>query len=120
MVFEGNRYDLVFVVVVNVHCMPVTIVNVVDVVAVFDCFVPAVCTVLVFSYRVLSSVVVLVVVVTVERVQVTIVQVVNVIAAVDCFVPAVCTVLMFGDGVLGSLVFGHCLLLNAWSSDQCC
>lgn len=116
MLFGSSRYDLVFVEVVTVRCVPVTVVNVIDVVTVFDRFVATVFTVLVLSSGVLSNVVVFVVVVAVERVNVTVVQVVNVVAAINCFVPAVCTVLMLGDGVLGSLVFGQSFLLGAWSN----
>lgn len=88
------------VVVITMHRVLVTIVDVIDVVAVRDRLVPAVATVLVLGGGVLGRGVMLVVVAIVLGVTVPVVQVVDVVAMLHGRVTAVAVVVVLGGGVV--------------------
>ena len=89
------------VVVLAVHCVLVSIVDVVDMTVVVDGVVTTCRSVLVVGDGVLGNTLVLVVVPVVQSVVVRAVHVVGVVVVLDGLVAAIRSVLVLGDGVLG-------------------
>ncbi len=101
----------VLVVVGAVKGMSVSIMDVVNMVAVLNSLMTTVFTMGVFFDAVFSNGAVLIVVVTMKGVVVLAVDVVDVVTVLDCFVSTVFAVLVLSDGVFCVLI-GHGVLLR--------
>lgn len=89
-----------FVVVVSVNRVTVTVVEVIDVIAVGDGVISSTLTVLVLGHGVLRRSIMFIVVVVMRGMAVTVVEVIDMIAVGDGVMSATFTVLVIGHGVL--------------------
>lgn len=108
----------VLVVVGSVQSMAVAVMEVIDMVAMFNGFVTAILAVGMLLKAVLSDGTVFIVVVTVEGVVVFAVNVVDVVTVLDCFVSAVFAVLVLSNGVLGVLICHGALLRQMMANEE--